>query len=534
MDGDDISLPFRLEKEVSFLDSHPEYAIVSCPMIYFDEKGSFGKGVAIEEPDVADFSKGTPFCHAPSMMRSEILKEIGGYSEKKRVERMEDFYLWYCFYKAGYKGYNLSEHLYMMRDDRNAVARRKRKNRLFGLFTDIEVYRGLGLPVVYSIKSITKNVAIAVLPSSVYCRFHKRTIQKHSYLELNQNQVKSIISSNSSCGEYEFKASGDYSLSVLVPVYNVANYVRKCAESIFSQSLKNMQIIFIDDCSTDNSIDIIKEVLDEYPSRKKDTIFCSMSQNSGQSSVRRLGYLIAEGEYVISCDSDDWVDSDYYELMYKKALQENADVVVGGFQEHFKRKNKIQSYTVLGTGKDILSQWGKEPIHMSLCNKLIKREILSRQNILPYKLINMWEDNGLMHRVLYYSENVVSVSNCGYHYNRINASSITNSYTRSAINQMIACANLLEDFYDTRPDASRYESTRDILKYLARINLVTDNLTDFELYKLTFPETDRILEEVPRTAFSNRGYLRFLFVKNNLGRLFVLLNKMRTIFTKIG
>lgn len=80
MDGDDISLPNRLEKEAEYLDRHPEYAIISSPMYYFDEKGIWGKGDSISDPSPADFVKGTPFCHAACMVRLSAYRKVGGYS----------------------------------------------------------------------------------------------------------------------------------------------------------------------------------------------------------------------------------------------------------------------------------------------------------------------------------------------------------------------------------------------------------------------------------------------------------------------
>lgn len=146
MDGDDISLPTRFEKEINFLDNHQEYALVSCPMIHFDEHGDFKIGTAIERPDKESFRKSTPFCHAPCMVRTAVYRQVGGYTVEPKTERMEDYYLWYKIYRCGFKGYNLQEPLYKMRDDRNAKARRASlKNRLIGCKTDIEIAKGLGL-----------------------------------------------------------------------------------------------------------------------------------------------------------------------------------------------------------------------------------------------------------------------------------------------------------------------------------------------------------------------------------------------------
>lgn len=149
MDGDDLSLPTRFEEEIAFLDKHPEYAFVSCPMIYFDENGDYGRNYPKEKPTNESFRRSSPFCHAPVLMRFEALKEVGFYTAEAKVERMEDYYLWHKFYVMGYKGYNLQTPLYKMRNDRNAFARRKISDRIRGFKVDVEICKNLGLSFPY-------------------------------------------------------------------------------------------------------------------------------------------------------------------------------------------------------------------------------------------------------------------------------------------------------------------------------------------------------------------------------------------------
>lgn len=146
MDGDDISLPTRFEKQIEFLDNHPEYAVVSTPMIYFDETGDWGEGNANPTPDKKSFRKGTPHTHAPSMLRTFVMKEVEGYTATKRTVRVEDYYLWFKIYKAGYRGYNLQEPLYKMRDDKDAMARRTFRSRWNGFIVKNEILRNLEIP----------------------------------------------------------------------------------------------------------------------------------------------------------------------------------------------------------------------------------------------------------------------------------------------------------------------------------------------------------------------------------------------------
>lgn len=173
MDGDDISLPERLEREASFLDSHPEYAVVSCPMIYFDEDGAWGRGTEHGEVKATDFIRGTPFCHAPSMVRREALAAVGGYSTDRRTLRAEDYDLWFRMYEKGFRGYNLPDPLYRMRDDQKAYHRRKFRYALNEAYVRYAGYRRLKLPI-SAYLYVARPVLVAVLPRPVYLFFHRR------------------------------------------------------------------------------------------------------------------------------------------------------------------------------------------------------------------------------------------------------------------------------------------------------------------------------------------------------------------------
>lgn len=125
MDGDDECLPERFEKQVAFLESHPEFQIVSSAMILFDETGEWGQATCPEYPQPEDTVTGTAFCHAAVLMKKECMDAVDGYTENQRMLRVEDVNLWIKLYAAGYRGYNMQEPLYRMRNDQNALNRRK-------------------------------------------------------------------------------------------------------------------------------------------------------------------------------------------------------------------------------------------------------------------------------------------------------------------------------------------------------------------------------------------------------------------------
>lgn len=177
MDGDDISLPTRFEKEIKFLDEHPEYAVLSTPMIYFDENGEFRRGKGGYAPKKKDFIYGTPHCHAPSMVRTDAYKAVDGYTVDPKLLRNEDFNLWMKMYSIGLKGYNLDECLYAMRDDREALLRRKSwKMTCNSVYSSYIAYKTLKLSI-FSYIFCIKPIITYILPTWLYNIVHKKKIR---------------------------------------------------------------------------------------------------------------------------------------------------------------------------------------------------------------------------------------------------------------------------------------------------------------------------------------------------------------------
>lgn len=172
MDGDDISTPDRFEKEVRFLDEHAEYALVSCEMIHFDETGEWGISRYDEKPEKRDFLKKSPFCHAGCIMRTSALNDVGNYTVSEELRRGQDYWLWHKFYCAGYKGYNLQEPLYKMRDGHDATKRRTFKSSIDGMKTEWRIFTNLGLPWFYRFKAL-RSPLVALLPTPIYTFLHK-------------------------------------------------------------------------------------------------------------------------------------------------------------------------------------------------------------------------------------------------------------------------------------------------------------------------------------------------------------------------
>lgn len=172
MDGDDICDPTRFQRQIDFLENHPEFAVVSCLMEMYDEEGVYGIANFVEYPEKIDFAETTQICHAACMMRKNVLDELGGYDVSPRTERIEDYDLWIRMYDAGYKGYNIQETLYSMRDDRNALKRKKFKFRLTEYRLRRDMCKKFNLPLKCRLKAF-KPLLLGLIPSFIYARLHR-------------------------------------------------------------------------------------------------------------------------------------------------------------------------------------------------------------------------------------------------------------------------------------------------------------------------------------------------------------------------
>lgn len=173
MDGDDVCDLSRFEKEVEILEKHPEYAVVSCNMNFYDESGIYGTLINPEHPKPSDFARQSPICHAGCMMRTDVLKSIGGYSSSPEVERIEDYDLWIRMYAKGYKAYNIQEALYDMREGRDAIKRKKFKFRITEFKLKKRACKDLNLPFKCKLVAF-RPVLIGLMPKFIYTALHNK------------------------------------------------------------------------------------------------------------------------------------------------------------------------------------------------------------------------------------------------------------------------------------------------------------------------------------------------------------------------
>lgn len=176
-DADDISMSDRFFKQIKFLEENPEYDLVGTSMISFDENGDKGvRGILKEIPDKRKLAVGPPFCHATIMVKADVYKKLGGYRVTKYTRRCEDIDLWFRFFQKGYKGINMKEPLYKVRDDEKAYKRRGFKSYMYATKVCFDGYRLLKIDILAYIY-LLKPIIAAFIPQSLKQIYHKKKIK---------------------------------------------------------------------------------------------------------------------------------------------------------------------------------------------------------------------------------------------------------------------------------------------------------------------------------------------------------------------
>ena len=165
-------------------------------------------------------------------------------------------------------------------------------------------------------------------------------------------------------------------VSIIVPVYNVEKYIEKCLESLVNQTLEDIEIIIVNDGSKDNSKEIVKQYLEKYPEK----MVYLEKENGGLSDARNFAIPYAKGEYVAFLDSDDYVELNMYEDMYKIAKNEDSDMVECDFIWEYPNKSKIDTGELYHGKHEML-----EKIRVVAWNKLIKKSLLDKSKVIFLK-----------------------------------------------------------------------------------------------------------------------------------------------------
>ena len=232
-------------------------------------------------------------------------------------------------------------------------------------------------------------------------------------------------------------------VSVIIPVYNTEKYLKKCLNSIINQTLKDIEIIIVNDGSTDNSLNICNEFV-----KKDERIKLINKENEGLSAARNTGLKLATGEYIGFVDSDDWLSLDFYEKLYENASQNDADIAYGDIVRKSNKIHKLRrNLTEIAVFTDNLDKiYNIKNLSLGCVWDKIYRKSLLDNNNLEFEKGVYYEDGRFLVQAIYYANKIVSVPNIYYYY-FINPKSIVKSQrTQKKIDDKIMCRIFILNF----------------------------------------------------------------------------------------
>jgi glycosyltransferase involved in cell wall biosynthesis len=255
-------------------------------------------------------------------------------------------------------------------------------------------------------------------------------------------------------------------ISVIIPVYNEEVHLRTCLDSLVNQTLKEIEIICVNDGSTDRSL----EILNEY-GKKDGRIKIINQKNQGIGLARTTGLKIAKGEYIGFVDSNDWIDLNFYEMLFNEAKKQEADLARTLYVYEFKGHSKEGD-----TNKLILEKKSKGELlnvnehSVIVVNAIYKREYLQKNKINHFDKLRAAEDVPFTARATYYSKKTIPVAGTYYHYRNQEETSLK-TFNKKKVKKLLKANKITLDFINS----AKYENKTDYLVAFKRVIWRYDN-----------------------------------------------------------
>lgn len=273
-------------------------------------------------------------------------------------------------------------------------------------------------------------------------------------------------------------------ISVIVPVYNVEKYLRRCIDSILAQTFTDFELLLIDDGSKDRS----GQICDEYATKDM-RVRVFHNENHGVAYTRQFGMEHVTAEYFAFVDSDDFIDQQYLFLLFKEINSSQSDMTVCAYNEIGQNGKTLccnYPYDKKAYIKALLSnkEWGV------LWNKIFKKEIVNNFNISFVKQLNIWEDLAFVIEYLLASSSISFVKEPLYSYDRTIVGSLTRKDTTTYYKELITAVNKIEFVLQKYGYYSLYSNELIILKVHVKDNCIKNNITreKIDLWNNAFPE----------------------------------------------
>lgn len=316
------------------------------------------------------------------------------------------------------------------------------------------------------------------------------------------------------------------SVSILVPIYRVEKYIERCARSLFEQSYDNLEYIFVDDCSPDQSVSILMNILEEYPNRKSHVKLIRHPVNKGLAGARNTAVDNCMTDFLIHVDSDDYIDNKLVEECVNIQLEKKCDIVL--FDYWIIHKNCIEkvSHAYKTSVKDhtiaLLSR------HTPVCvwSAFYNTNLYKMHDIRAIEGINNNEDYQVTPKLSYYSDSITYLNIPLYYYDCTNEDSITHGFSEKNAEEGLMSIKILKDFFEDKGnDYLEAINNAEVNRYATYIkNGIQFNKKQF-VYRMKTLYLARNLNNIKQVPLNKRVYLlssnySFLYIYTKIGLLF--------------
>lgn len=289
-------------------------------------------------------------------------------------------------------------------------------------------------------------------------------------------------------------------LSVVIPIYKVELFVERCVHSLFRQTYKEVEYIFVDDHSPDRSMEIIKNCIAEYP--HLNTILLEHSINKGLPAARNTGLSVATGKYVFHCDSDDFVEPDMLEKLYRRAEKTDADIVWCDWFLSFEKNERYMKQPDYSSASEALKGMLAGTMKYNVWNKLVKRSLYTENHIQFPEGYGMGEDMTMI-RLFACAEKVAYVPQAFYHYVKLNTQAFTNTFSERHLEDIRYNVDETIEFL-----RERFGNTLDDYLSYFKLNvkypfLISNEISMYQLWNVWYPEANEVIGRNP--YFSGRS-----------------------------
>jgi glycosyltransferase involved in cell wall biosynthesis len=262
-------------------------------------------------------------------------------------------------------------------------------------------------------------------------------------------------------------------VSILVPVYKSSAYIEKCAESLLNQTFEDIEYIFVNDATPDDSIEKLKNIIEKYPNRKNKIRIIDHLSNRGSAATKNSAIDASNGDYLSFVDSDDYIEPEMIEVLYNKALEKNADVVVSNLIIEFDNKSFIFDDKIYDKPEDnFIHMMLHKQTSSSMCNKLVKSSLYKRIDCRVPDNLNYCEDWHIMTRIYFLANKIVKTNQAFYHYIQYNSGSITKSKNRMHFKNIIQFWQLLDNFLKEQNIFEKYKLLIELPKVESKVLLM--------------------------------------------------------------